>query len=99
MSLLIEVVTRKFGLHSHKTQLRQAKLGLGICECCGCLCCLFFKPTVGRLCFQVLIGDEPEQGMENLMEVEIPLDVEEKLNKADQEEMERAQDETGGGGQ
>ncbi|XP_029682755.1 LOW QUALITY PROTEIN: protein HGH1 homolog [Takifugu rubripes] len=48
---------------------------------------------------QVLIGDEPEQGMENLMEVEIPLDVEEKLNKADQEEVERAEDETGGGGQ
>lgn len=60
---------------------------------------LFFKPAVGRLCFQVLIGDEPEQGMENLMEVEIPLDVEEKLNKADQEEVERAEDETGGGGQ
>lgn len=35
--------------------------------------------------------------MENLMEVEIPLDVEEKLNKVDQEEVERAQDETGGG--
>lgn len=50
------------------------------------------------MCFQVLIGDEPEQGMENLMEVEIPLDVEEKLNEADQEEVERAQDETGGGG-
>uniref|UniRef100_A0A3B5JZL2 Protein HGH1 homolog n=1 Tax=Takifugu rubripes TaxID=31033 RepID=A0A3B5JZL2_TAKRU len=48
---------------------------------------------------QVLIGDEPEQGMENLMEVEIPLDVEEKLNKADQEEVDRAEDETGGGGQ
>lgn len=54
---------------------------------------------MGRLCFQVLIGDEPEQGMENLMEVEIPRDVEEKLNKADQEEVERAQGETGGGGQ
>lgn len=43
-------------------------------------------------CFQVLIGDEPEQGMENLMEVEIPQDVEEKLKEADakeQEELER----------
>ncbi|XP_015240521.1 PREDICTED: protein HGH1 homolog [Cyprinodon variegatus] len=41
---------------------------------------------------QVLIGDEPEQGMENLMEVEIPQDVEEKLKEADakeQEELER----------
>ncbi|XP_034020610.1 protein HGH1 homolog [Thalassophryne amazonica] len=41
---------------------------------------------------QVLIGDEPEQGMENLMEVKIPEDVEEKLKEADakeQEELER----------
>uniref|UniRef100_A0A669F7D0 Protein HGH1 homolog n=1 Tax=Oreochromis niloticus TaxID=8128 RepID=A0A669F7D0_ORENI len=30
---------------------------------------------------QVLIGDEPEEGMENLMEVEIPQDVEEKLKE------------------
>uniref|UniRef100_A0A7N6A015 Protein HGH1 homolog n=1 Tax=Anabas testudineus TaxID=64144 RepID=A0A7N6A015_ANATE len=35
---------------------------------------------------QVLIGDEPEQGMENLMEVEIPEDVEEKLKEADTKE-------------
>uniref|UniRef100_A0A3Q2UK60 Protein HGH1 C-terminal domain-containing protein n=1 Tax=Fundulus heteroclitus TaxID=8078 RepID=A0A3Q2UK60_FUNHE len=41
---------------------------------------------------QVLIGDEPEQGMENLMEVEIPQDVEEKLKEAaakEQEELEK----------
>uniref|UniRef100_A0A3Q3KH94 Protein HGH1 homolog n=1 Tax=Monopterus albus TaxID=43700 RepID=A0A3Q3KH94_MONAL len=44
---------------------------------------------------QVLIGDEPEQGMENLMEVEIPEDVEEKLKKADtkeQQELEKEQE-------
>ncbi|MEQ2182780.1 hypothetical protein GOODEAATRI_025764 [Goodea atripinnis] len=38
--------------------------------------------------FQVLIGDEPEQGMENLMEVEIPQDVEEKLQEAHTKEQE-----------
>lgn len=45
---------------------------------------------------QVLIGDEPEQGMENLMEVEIPEDVEEKLTDADireQQELEKEQEE------
>ncbi|XP_023271986.1 protein HGH1 homolog [Seriola lalandi dorsalis] len=44
---------------------------------------------------QVLIGDEPEQGMENLMEVEIPEDVEVKLKEADakeQEELEKEQE-------
>ncbi|XP_044024137.1 protein HGH1 homolog [Siniperca chuatsi] len=44
---------------------------------------------------QVLIGDEPEQGMENLMEVEIPEDVEEKLKEADtkeQQELEKEQE-------
>ncbi|XP_029287734.1 protein HGH1 homolog [Cottoperca gobio] len=44
---------------------------------------------------QVLIGDEPEEGMENLMEVEIPEDVEVKLTKADvkeQEELEKEQE-------
>ncbi|XP_076601097.1 protein HGH1 homolog [Chaetodon auriga] len=44
---------------------------------------------------QVLIGDEPEQGMENLMEVEIPENVEEKLKEADikeQQELEREQE-------
>lgn len=39
----------------------------------------------------MLIGDEPEKGMENLMEVEIPLDVEEKLKKADLQEQEEAE--------
>ncbi|XP_040015714.1 protein HGH1 homolog [Xiphias gladius] len=44
---------------------------------------------------QVLIGDEPEQGMENLMEVEIPEDVEEKLKEAEakeQQELEKEQE-------
>lgn len=50
---------------------------------------------VGASCeklIQVLIGDEPEQGMENLMEVAIPEDVEEKLVRAsiqEQEELEK----------
>lgn len=42
----------------------------------------------------MLIGDEPAEGMENLMEVEIPEDVEEKLKQADlkeQEELEKEQ--------
>lgn len=38
---------------------------------------------------QVLIGDEPEVGMENLMEVEIPKDVEEKLQELDAKEQEQ----------
>lgn len=50
----------------------------------------------------MLIGDEPEQGMENLMEVKIPLDVEEEFiraDKEDQEELERRrEDETGAAG-
>lgn len=47
----------------------------------------------------MLIGDEPEQGMENLMEVEIPLDVEEEFKQADikeEEELERRQDDQTG---
>lgn len=47
-------------------------------------------------CFQVLIGDEPEEGMENLMEVKIPEDVEQKLKEMDakeQEEMEKGREE------
>ncbi|XP_075881269.1 protein HGH1 homolog isoform X2 [Nelusetta ayraudi] len=50
---------------------------------------------VGASCeklIQVLIGDEPERGMENLMEVAIPENVEEKLVRAsiqEQEELEK----------
>lgn len=43
---------------------------------CACLC-------------QVLIGDEPEPGMENLLEVEIPEDVEVKLKDMDAKEQEQ----------
>ncbi|XP_026163883.1 protein HGH1 homolog [Mastacembelus armatus] len=42
---------------------------------------------------QVLIGDEPEQGMENLMEVEIPKDVEEKLKEAEAREQQELEQE------
>lgn len=38
---------------------------------------------------KVLIGDEPEEGMENLMEVEIPKDVQEKLIELDAKEQEQ----------
>ncbi|KAG8007180.1 Protein HGH1-like protein [Nibea albiflora] len=44
---------------------------------------------------QVLIGDEPEEGMENLMELEIPEDVQEKLKEADakeEQELEKEQE-------
>ncbi|XP_015679424.1 protein HGH1 homolog [Protobothrops mucrosquamatus] len=37
---------------------------------------------------QVLIGDEPEAGMENLLEVKIPPEVEQQLQRLDQEEEE-----------
>lgn len=36
---------------------------------------------------QVLIGDEPQPGMENLMELEIPEDVEKQLREADLQEL------------
>lgn len=45
---------------------------------------------------QVLIGDEPEEGMENLMEVEIPEDVEKKLKEAnikEEEELKKEEEE------
>ena len=42
---------------------------------------------------QVLIGDEPEAGMENLMEVEIPEDVEEKLKEAQIKEEQELEEE------
>lgn len=42
---------------------------------------------------QMLIGDEPESGMDNLMEVEIPEDVQEKLKEADTKEQEELEKE------
>ncbi|NWW58229.1 HGH1 protein, partial [Ifrita kowaldi] len=38
---------------------------------------------------QVLIGDEPAAGMENLLEVTIPEDLERRLRDADREEEEQ----------
>nr|XP_056710565.1 protein HGH1 homolog [Euleptes europaea] len=49
-------------------------------------------PGVRTACeklIQVLIGDEPEAGMENLLEVEIPAEVEEQLQRLDREEEQR----------
>ncbi|KAF7207380.1 protein HGH1 homolog isoform X1 [Nothobranchius furzeri] len=43
---------------------------------------------------QVLIGDEPEEGMDNLLEVNIPEEVEEKLREADAKEQEELEEET-----
>ncbi|XP_053100915.1 protein HGH1 homolog [Hemicordylus capensis] len=40
---------------------------------------------------QVLIGDEPAAGMENLLEVEIPAEVEAQLQRLDQEEEQQQQ--------
>ncbi|NWW11416.1 HGH1 protein, partial [Oreocharis arfaki] len=37
---------------------------------------------------QVLIGDEPEAGMENLLEVRVPEELERRLRHADREEEE-----------
>lgn len=51
--------------------------------------CLF----ASIISLQVLIGDEPEQGMENLMEVEIPEDVEDKLREADAKEQQELEKE------
>lgn len=38
---------------------------------------------------QVLIGDEPERGMENLLEVQVPEDVERQLQELDRQEREQ----------
>lgn len=43
----------------------------------------------GLPCWQVLIGDEPEQGMENLLEVQVPEDVEQQLRRLDRQEQEQ----------
>ncbi|NXQ22776.1 HGH1 protein, partial [Peucedramus taeniatus] len=49
-------------------------------------------PEVLRTCeklIQVLIGDEPEPGMENLLEVTIPEELEKRLRDLDREEEEQ----------
>lgn len=50
------------------------------------------EPDVQAACeklIQVLIGDEPERGMENLLEVQVPEDVERRLQQLDREEQEQ----------
>ncbi|XP_038411745.1 protein HGH1 homolog [Canis lupus familiaris] len=50
------------------------------------------EPDVQVACeklIQVLIGDEPEQGMDNLLEVQVPEDVERQLQRLDQQEQEQ----------
>uniref|UniRef100_A0A8B9ZSA1 Protein HGH1 C-terminal domain-containing protein n=1 Tax=Anas zonorhyncha TaxID=75864 RepID=A0A8B9ZSA1_9AVES len=50
------------------------------------------EPDVLAACeklIQVLIGDEPGPGMENLLEVSIPEEVEQQLQRLDREEEER----------
>ncbi|XP_063041797.1 protein HGH1 homolog [Engraulis encrasicolus] len=54
------------------------------------------EPDVVAACeklVQVLIGDEPEGGMENLMEVDIPEDVQQKLKDLDAKEQEQLEKE------
>uniref|UniRef100_A0A8C2YR78 Protein HGH1 homolog n=1 Tax=Chinchilla lanigera TaxID=34839 RepID=A0A8C2YR78_CHILA len=61
------------------------------------------EPDVQIACeklIQVLIGDEPECGMENLLEVQVPEDVEQQLQQLDrqeQEQLEQQQRELAGG--
>uniref|UniRef100_M3Y6R9 Protein HGH1 homolog n=1 Tax=Mustela putorius furo TaxID=9669 RepID=M3Y6R9_MUSPF len=50
------------------------------------------EPDVQGACeklIQVLIGDEPEPGMENLLEVQVPEDVERRLQQLDHQEREQ----------
>ncbi|NWH49568.1 HGH1 protein, partial [Fregata magnificens] len=50
------------------------------------------EPDVLAACeklIQVLIGDEPGPGMENLLEVNVPEEVEQQLQRLDREEEER----------
>ncbi|NXS45101.1 HGH1 protein, partial [Balaeniceps rex] len=50
------------------------------------------EPEVLAACeklIQVLIGDEPGLGMENLLEVKVPEEVEQQLQRLDREEEER----------
>lgn len=52
------------------------------------------EPDVRVACeklIQVLIGDEPEHGMENLLEVQVPEDVEQQLQQLDSREREQCE--------
>ncbi|XP_064124286.1 protein HGH1 homolog [Loxodonta africana] len=54
------------------------------------------EPAVRVTCeklIQVLIGDEPERGMENLLEVQVPEDVEWQLQQLDRQEQEQCEQE------
>ncbi|XP_045142258.1 protein HGH1 homolog [Echinops telfairi] len=54
------------------------------------------EPAVRVACeklIQVLIGDEPECGMENLLEVQVPEDVEQRLQQLDHHEQEQCEQE------
>ncbi|XP_062935811.1 protein HGH1 homolog [Cynocephalus volans] len=54
------------------------------------------EPDVRVTCeklIQVLIGDEPEPGMENLLEVQVPEDVEQQLQQLDRQEQEQLEQE------
>lgn len=57
---------------------------------CELLTCLLF--------LQVLIGDEPEVGMENLLEVQVPEAVERQLQELDQQEQQELAQELRGKG-
>uniref|UniRef100_G3VYZ2 Protein HGH1 homolog n=2 Tax=Sarcophilus harrisii TaxID=9305 RepID=G3VYZ2_SARHA len=60
------------------------------------------NPEVRLACeklIQVLIGDEPEAGMENLLEVTVPPDVEQRLQQLDQQEQQQLQQEREEAGQ
>lgn len=60
---------------------------------------ILYEPTKqmhwdsSHVSLKVLIGDEPETGMENLMEVDIPRDVEEKLKELDVKEQQQIENE------
>nr|XP_004656370.1 protein HGH1 homolog [Jaculus jaculus] len=59
------------------------------------------EPDVQVACeklIQVLIGDEPEPGMENLLEVQVPEDVEQQLKQLDENEQQELAGESGGVG-
>lgn len=54
------------------------------------------EPQVGATCLkliELLISDEPEAGMENLLEVQIPEDVEKKLRQQEEEEQRQLEEE------
>lgn len=52
------------------------------------------EPDVRVTCeklIQVLIGDEPERGLENLLEVQVPEEVERQLQQQDHQEREQCE--------